>query len=67
MYLSANITPWLSGGINIDSNGIAVSIGVSIDNTTHEIRVGIGWNLLMIGLSFLAVILTGGAAAAMLA
>ena len=67
VYVSANITPWLSGGINIDSNGIAVSIGVSIDNTTHEIRVGIGWNLLMIGLSFLAVILTGGAAAAMLA
>ena len=67
VYLSANITPWLSGGININSNGIAVSIGISIDNTTHEIRVGTGWNLLMIGLSFLAVILTGGAAAAMLA
>ena len=64
VYLSGNITPWISGGINIDSNGITLSIGVKINNTTHEIRAGIGWNLVIIGLSFLAVIITGGAAAA---
>ena len=55
-----NITPWLHGSISIGANGITLSSGIIIRNTSYDFHIGIGLAPIVIVVSAIGVFISGG-------
>lgn len=58
--ISVNITPWFHFGISVGADGITISMGVTIKNTSYDFSFGIGLVPVLIIGGIAAIILSGG-------
>ena len=58
--ISANITPWVHFGVSIGMEGITISAGITVENTSYDFSIGIGLAPLLIIGGIAATILSGG-------
>ena len=61
-YFSFNITPWFHGSLSLGLNGLTISLGISVDNTSHDFAVGIGLVLAAIVISIAMAVFNVGQA-----
>ena len=55
-----NITPWFHGGVELGTGGINISLGINIDDTSHDISFGIGAGLIAAVVGAVAVVGSAG-------
>ena len=41
-YIAVNVTPWVHGSLSFGLNGITLSLGINVGNTSHDFSIGIG-------------------------
>ncbi len=56
IFAGLNITPWLHANASLGLDGITLSLGVMVDDVSHDFSIGIGLGPILIGLGLVALI-----------
>ncbi len=62
LSLGLSITPWFHSSVSIGANGLSISAGIDIGNTSHDFTVGIGLAPLVVLAGLALIVFSGGTA-----
>ena len=62
LSIGVNITPWFHASWSIGGNGLSISFGIDIGDTSHDFTIGVGLAPLAIFAGIALIIVTAGTA-----
>ena len=61
LSLGLSITPWFHSSVSIGANGLSISAGIDIGNTSHDFEIGVGLGFALVAVCVAMVVVSGGA------